>query len=59
MRHSAKHFFTKALAATHTVTARVINVDKHAAYPKAFNELKAEGLIPESCELRQSNIGAI
>jgi len=28
-------------------------VDKNAAYPKAFNELKAEGLIPQRCELRQ------
>ena len=25
----------------------------YTAYPKAFNELKAAGLIPESCELRQ------
>jgi IS6 family transposase len=31
----------------------VINVDKNAAYPKAFNELKVAGMIPESCELRQ------
>ena len=29
------------------------NVDKHAAYPKAFNGLKAAGLIADSCELRQ------
>jgi len=31
----------------------VINVDKSAAYPKAFNDLKAEGHIPESSALRQ------
>lgn len=36
-----------------TSPPRVINVDKNAAYPKAFNELKAEGHLPESCELRQ------
>jgi IS6 family transposase len=36
-----------------TLAPRVINVDKNAAYPKAFNELNAEGLIPQSCELRQ------
>jgi transposase, IS6 family len=30
----------------------VINVDKNAAYPKAFNELKAAGMLPESSELR-------
>src|SRR5689334_9087067 len=32
---------------------RVINVDKNAAYPKAFNELKAQGSISQACELRQ------
>ena len=32
---------------------RVINVDKHAAYPKAIADLKAAGILPESVELRQ------
>lgn len=32
---------------------RVINVDTNAAYPKAFNELKAAGILPEDVELRQ------
>ncbi len=50
---AAKQFFTKALTATHTATPRVINVDKNAAYPKAIAELKAEGIVPQSCELRQ------
>lgn len=54
MRHSAKHFFTKALAAPHISTPRVITVDKNAAYPKAFKELKAEGTMPGPCVLRQS-----
>jgi len=49
---AAKRFFLKMLAASHTSEPRVINVDKNAAYPKAFNELKAEGRIPQSCELR-------
>ena len=51
MRHSAKGFFAKALAAPHTSTPRVITVDKNAAYPKAFKELKAEGpcQIPVNC----------
>ena len=31
----------------------MITVDKNATYPKAFNELQAEGAIPDSCELRQ------
>jgi transposase-like protein len=50
---AAKRFFLKMLTATHTNTPRVINVDKNAAYPKAFKELKAAGIIAESCELRQ------
>jgi transposase-like protein len=51
--HAARQFFLKTLAASHTTEPRVINVDKNAAYPKAFNELKAEGYLPEGCELRQ------
>jgi transposase-like protein len=50
---AAKRFFSKMLATLHTTTPRVITVDKNAAYPKAFKELKAEGAIPERCELRQ------
>ncbi len=50
---AAKGFFAKTLAAPHTTTPRVITVDKNAAYPKAFNELQAEGTIPDACELRQ------
>jgi IS6 family transposase len=49
---AAKRFFSKALNAAHTVTPRVITVDKNAAYPKAYRELRAEGSVPESCELR-------
>jgi transposase-like protein len=51
--HAATQFFLKALTASHTIEPRVINVDKNAAYPKAFNELKAEGHLSEHCELRQ------
>jgi transposase-like protein len=50
---AAKGSFTKALAAPQTSTPRVITVDKNAAYPKAFKELKAERIMPDSCELRQ------
>ena len=53
MRHSAKRFFAIALAAPHSSTPRVITVDKNAAYPKAFKELKEERIMPDSCELRQ------
>jgi IS6 family transposase len=50
---AAKRFFSKTLAAPHTVPPRVITVDKNAAYPKAFKELKEEGALPQACELRQ------
>jgi transposase-like protein len=50
---AAKRFFSKTLTASHTTEPRVINVDKNAAYPKAFNDLKAARLLAESCELRQ------
>jgi transposase-like protein len=50
---AAKAFFAKMLAAPHSTTPRVIIVDKNAAYPKAISGLKAEGAIPEGCELRQ------
>ena len=39
---AAKRFFSKALAAPHISTPRIITVDKNAAYPKAFKELKAD-----------------
>jgi transposase, IS6 family len=50
---AAKRFFSKTLQASHAVVPRVITVDKNAAYPKALKELKAEGTIPQACELRQ------
>jgi IS6 family transposase len=50
---AAKRFFAKTLGAAHTVTPRVITVDKHAAYPKVLTELKAVGAVPAACELRQ------
>lgn len=54
MRHSAKRIFSKALVVPHSSTPRVITVDKNAAYPKAFKGLKAERVMPDGCELRQS-----
>jgi transposase, IS6 family len=49
---AAKRFFTKVLGASHTITPRVINVDQNPAYPKAVEELKAAGKLPEGCQLR-------
>ena len=34
------------------MTPRVINVDQNPAYPKAMDELKAEGQLPQGCQLR-------
>jgi transposase, IS6 family len=51
---AAKRFFSKTLAASHTTSPRVITVDKNAAYPKAVKALKADGELPDLCELRQS-----
>jgi IS6 family transposase len=51
---AAKKFFRKVLGASHTVTPRVITVDKNAAYPPAVSDLQQEGSLPESCQLRQS-----
>jgi transposase-like protein len=48
---AAKRFFAKTLQATHTIMPRVITVDKNAAYPTAFCELKAAKVISASCEL--------
>jgi IS6 family transposase len=50
---AAKRFFSKTLAAPHSSTPRVITVDKNAAYTKAFKEVKAEGIMPDACELWQ------
>jgi transposase-like protein len=51
---AATRFLRKALGTAHTVTPRVITVDKNPAYPKALSILKASELVPEICELRQA-----
>ena len=50
---AAQAFFEKTLGAPHTVTARVITVDKNAAYPKAVDTLKTQARLAADCELRQ------
>jgi transposase, IS6 family len=49
---AAERFFRQVLQASHTLPPRVITVDKHAAYPPAFEALQQEGMLPESCLLR-------
>jgi IS6 family transposase len=50
---AAERFFRKALRASHTAPPRVITVDKHTAYPLAFDTLQHDGTLPETCLLRQ------
>jgi transposase-like protein len=50
---AAQLFCRRTLKAKISRAPRVINVDKHAAYPKAFDELKANGTLPKTTKLRQ------
>ena len=50
---AAERFFRKALRTRHSVTRRVITVDKNAAYPPAFEVLQQTGALPDSCTRRQ------
>ncbi|MDF2084804.1 IS6 family transposase [Bacillus pseudomycoides] len=52
-KQAAKHFFKKALAASHICKPRVITVDKNPAYPVAIQELKEEKRMPEGIQIRQ------
>jgi IS6 family transposase len=49
---AAKRFLTKALGRANHPTPRVINTDKHAAYPPAIVQLKDDGVLEENCQLR-------
>jgi len=51
---AAKRFFRKTLNARNTKTPRVINADKHKAYPPAFTTLQQDKTLPQSTELRQN-----
>jgi len=51
---AAKRFFRKTLNARNSSTPRVINADKHKAYPPAFARLQEEKTLPQSSELRQN-----
>jgi IS6 family transposase len=50
---AAKRFFRRALLNEGNSMPRVINVDKNPAYPRAMEELKADGTIRHICRLRQ------
>jgi IS6 family transposase len=49
---AAERFFRQVLQASHTLTPRVITVDKNPAYPPAFESLQQEKMLPETCQLR-------
>jgi IS6 family transposase len=49
---AAKAFFRKCLSGAHHRQPRVINVDGHAAYPKAVRELKREHKLGRRCRCR-------
>ena len=51
---AAKQFFRKTLNARNSTTPRVVNADKHAAYPLAFAALQEEKALPPSTKLRQN-----
>ena len=48
---AAGRFFRKVLKASHNNSPRVINVDKNAAYPIAFDSLVEDKSLPDDCEL--------
>src|ERR1700746_1970624 len=49
---AAVRFLSKALGGAKHPEPRVINTDKHAAYPPAIVRLKAEGALEEDCQHR-------
>jgi IS6 family transposase len=49
---TAKRFLAKALGGENHPYPRVINTDKHAAYPPAIVQLKAQGALEENCRHR-------
>ena len=49
---AAKRFLAKALGRQNHPVPRVINTDKHAAYPPAIVQLKDEGVLEENCQHR-------
>ena len=50
---AAKRFFRKMLKAPKHQSPRVINVDRSKAYPPAIEELKKEGVLVMTSQLRQ------
>ena len=51
-KKAAKRFFKKMLGNAHCKLPRVINTDKAKAFPPAFEEAQAEGIIPKKTKHR-------
>jgi DDE domain len=49
---AAERFLAKAISGANNPAPRVINTDKHAGYPPAIAQLKAEGALEENCRHR-------
>jgi IS6 family transposase len=49
---AAERFLAKALSGVNHPSPRVINTDKHAGYPLAIAQLKAEEALEENCQHR-------
>ena len=49
---AAERFLAKALGGENHPAPRVINTDKHAGYPPAITELKADGVLDENSKHR-------
>src|SRR5262249_51587626 len=52
-KEAAKRFFRRVAANAKHTAPRVINVDYCPAYPLAIEDLKAEAILPDGCNLRQ------
>lgn len=53
-KRAAKRFLCKALKASCGQSPRVINVDKNERLPPSIEQLKAEAILAQTCELRQN-----
>jgi hypothetical protein len=49
MQRADEHFLPTALGRENHPAPPVINTDKHAAYPPAIVELKADGVLEQKC----------
>ena len=56
---AAKRFLAKALGGANHPEPRVINTDKHAAYPPAIAQLKAKALSPRTANIYRCNISTM